>query len=175
MDAIPLTLSLLLLVLILVYVYCYYNYYHDVFLIILSLLLLVLLLLSLSFLHCGANSKSPKPQCAESFSQIETVESGLMITIIIMIIIIIIIIIITIIATIVSRHSGPRKPCWQIYAHGLRGYVGASARAASLRMYGCFLRGTILGVQPVHLHQHTGAARARKCANMVSANIHRSF
>ena len=26
--------------------------------------------------------------------------------------------------------SAERKPCWQIYAHGLHGYVGASARVA---------------------------------------------
>ena len=32
-------------------------------------------------------------------------------------------------------------------------------------------RGTFLVVQPVHLHQHTRAARARKSANMVSANM----
>ena len=31
------------------------------------------------------------------------------------------------------------------------------------------LSGTFLVVQPVHLHQHTRAARARKSANMVSA------
>ena len=38
---------------------------------------------------------------------------------------------------ITRSHSGPRKPCWQkpcwqIYAHGLHGYVGASARVAPL-------------------------------------------
>ena len=36
--------------------------------------------------------------------------------------------------------SGPRepcwqKPCWQIYSHGLHGYVGASAGFAPLRKY----------------------------------------
>ena len=34
-----------------------------------------------------------------------------------------------------------------------------------------FLSCTFLVVQPVHLHQHTRAARARKSANMVSANM----
>ena len=29
--------------------------------------------------------------------------------------------------------SGEQKPCWQIYAHGLHGYAGASARVAPLR------------------------------------------
>ena len=35
----------------------------------------------------------------------------------------------------------------------------------------CFLSGTFLVVHPVHLHQYTLAARARKSANMVSANM----
>ena len=42
-----------------------------------------------------------------------------------------------------SHFSGPRKPCWQkpcwqIYAHGLHGYVGASAQIAPLRQHSCF-------------------------------------
>ena len=28
-----------------------------------------------------------------------------------------------------------QKPCWQMYAHGLHGYLGASARVAPLRDY----------------------------------------
>ena len=31
--------------------------------------------------------------------------------------------------------------------------------------------GTLLVMQPLHMHQHTRAARARKSANMVSANM----
>ena len=34
-----------------------------------------------------------------------------------------------------------------------------------------FLHGTFSAVQPVHLHRPTRAARARKSANMVSANM----
>ena len=39
------------------------------------------------------------------------------------------------------QNSGPRKPCWQktcwqIYARGLHGYVGASAPVAPPRKYG---------------------------------------
>ena len=34
-----------------------------------------------------------------------------------------------------------------------------------------FLYGTSPVVQPVHLHRHTRAARARKSANVVSANM----
>ena len=36
---------------------------------------------------------------------------------------------------------------------------------------GYFLSGAFVVVQPVHLHQHTRAARARKSANTVSANV----
>ena len=35
-----------------------------------------------------------------------------------------------------------QKPCGQIYAHGLHGYVGASARVALLRSYNHTLSGT---------------------------------
>ena len=59
----------------------------------------------------------------------------------------------------------------QIYAHGLHGYVGASARVAPLREYSHPLSGTFSVVQPVRLHQHTRAARAHKSANMVSAEM----
>ena len=52
---------------------------------------------------------------------------------------------------------------------GLHRYVGAGARVAPVRAYRYFLSGTFLVVQPVHLHQHTGSAPARKSANMVSA------
>ena len=58
-----------------------------------------------------------------------------------------------------------------MYAHGLHGYVGASSRIAPLRRCSYFLSGTFLGVQSVHLHQHTRAARAHKSANMVSTNM----
>ena len=34
-----------------------------------------------------------------------------------------------------------------------------------------FLSGTFLVVRPVHSHRHTRAARVRKSANMVSANM----
>ena len=34
-----------------------------------------------------------------------------------------------------------------------------------------YMKGPLWGVKPVHLHQHTRAARARKSANMVSANM----
>ena len=77
--------------------------------------------------------------------------------------------------------SGERRPRWQkpcereqIFAHGLYGYVGASARAAPLRSAtdtSICLRGTFLVVQPVHLHRNTRAALALKSANMVSANV----
>ena len=47
----------------------------------------------------------------------------------------------------------------------------ASARFAPLRK--CHEQNScmFLAVQPLHLHQHTRAARARKSANMVSANM----
>ena len=63
-----------------------------------------------------------------------------------------------------------QKPCWQIYAHGLHGYVGAGARVAPLESTTKTHNYTLLVLQPVHLHQHTRAARARKSADMVAAN-----
>ena len=39
------------------------------------------------------------------------------------------------------------------------------------KIQSCFLVETFLVVQPMHLHQHTREASARKSANMVSANI----
>ena len=70
--------------------------------------------------------------------------------------------------------SGPRKPCWQkpcwqVYAHGLHGYVGASALVAPVRKYGYFSQWHFLSgaVQPMRLHQHTRATRVCKSANTV--------
>ena len=69
-----------------------------------------------------------------------------------------------------------QKPCWQIYAHGLHGYVGASTLVAPLRKRCDDLSWWhFLVVQPVHLHPHTRAASARKDANMASANITRQL
>ena len=44
----------------------------------------------------------------------------------------------TLIHNYIYLHSGEQrpcwqKPCWQIYAHGLHGYLGASARVAPVR------------------------------------------
>ena len=50
-------------------------------------------------------------------------------------------------------------------------FVGASARVAPLRKYTYFPSWYFLVVGSVHLHQPTRAARARKPANMVSANM----
>ena len=64
-----------------------------------------------------------------------------------------------------GSHVG-RNHGWQISAHGLHGYVGASARVAPLRR--CHKENSCIPppvVQPVHLHRHTRAARARKSAN----------
>ena len=58
-----------------------------------------------------------------------------------------------------------------IYKHGLHGYVDASARVAPLGNYSYALSGTFSVAQPVHLHQHTRATRARKSADMVCANV----
>ena len=43
-----------------------------------------------------------------------------------------------------------------------------SCTGCTTKKYSYFLSGTFFVVQPVHLHQHTPAARARKSANMVS-------
>ena len=72
-----------------------------------------------------------------------------------------------------SGESKPcrQKPCWQIYAHRLRGYVAARARVAPLRKCHQENSCTFLVVQPVHFYPHSRAARARQSANMVFANM----
>ena len=62
-----------------------------------------------------------------------------------------------------------KKRHWQIYAHGLHGYVGASARVAPLRKHTCFPSGTFLVAQKPRRANRpaTSASKAscRCCSN----------
>ena len=46
--------------------------------------------------------------------------------------------------------TGCRKPCWQIYAHGLHAYVGVHAQVAPLRKYRYCLSGATCARAPTY-------------------------